>query len=52
MSDKTVVLASLPRGQEAGRGHTEPDGGQGAGFSSSYGASRAIYSPRGARHGP
>jgi len=44
--------ASLPRGQEAGGGHTEPDGGQGAGFSSSYGPSRAVHSPRGARHGP
>ena len=43
--------ASLPRGQEAGRGHTEPDGGQGPGFSSSYRTSRAVHSPCGARHG-
>jgi len=43
--------ASLPQGQEAGRGHTEPGGGQGAGFSSSYRTSRAVHSPGGARHG-
>lgn len=43
--------ASLPQGQEAGRGHTEPGGGQGAGFSSSYRTSRAVHSPGGARRG-